>query len=72
MDYHTRYGEITDNNYRDYIEQSCRAAKKRLDRYGITVDNVSAVSDYAVRMYGTNRYDEVEADYMMRFEHKRG
>ena len=65
-----RYGEITRENYGKYIENSCKEAKKTIDRAGITEYNVSDISSYADQMFWIDRYDEVEAEYMVK--HRRG
>lgn len=59
-----RYGEITKENYGEYIKNTCKDAKRTIDRIGITKYNVSEISDYAKEMYARARYDEVEAEYM--------
>lgn len=58
-----KYGEITKENYNNYIEYSCKMAKNEIDRLGINEYNVNEISDYAFRMYRQGRYDEVEAEY---------
>lgn len=65
-----RYGEITRENYGKYIENACKEAKKAIDRAGITEYNVSDISSYADQMFWIDRYDEVEAEYMVK--HRRG
>lgn len=65
-----RYGEITRENYGKYIENACKEAKKTIDRAGITEYNVSDISSYADQMFWIDRYDEVEAEYMVK--HRRG
>ena len=65
-----RYGEITRENYGKYIENACKEAKKTIDRAGITEYNVSNISSYADQMFWIDRYDEVEAEYMVK--HRRG
>lgn len=65
-----RYGEITRENYDKYIENACKEAKKTIDRAGITEYNVSNISSYADQMFWIDRYDEVEAEYMVK--HRRG
>lgn len=59
-----KYGEITKENYGKYIEYSCKQAKKIIDQAGINRYNVGEISEYAKRMFGRLRYDEVEAEYM--------
>ncbi len=63
-DFRKQHGEITKENYVQYIEESCERAKKVIDRVGITKYNVGGISEYADRMYKRGRYDEVEAEYM--------
>ena len=57
-------GEITKENHREYIAETCKRAKASLDRAGITFDNVDEISDYAGARYLAGRYDETEADMM--------
>lgn len=59
-----KYGEITSENYWEYINYSCEKAKKVIDAAGINEYNVNELSDYAIRMYRQGRYDEVEAEYL--------
>lgn len=63
-DFRKKFGDITRENYREYIQYSCERAKKKIDGIGIELYNVNEISDYAVQMYGIHRYDEVEAEYM--------
>lgn len=62
--YRNNYGQITEENKNDYINETCKKSKKNLDSLGITVENVDKISDYAAMMYRRGRYDETEADYM--------
>ena len=54
---------ITQNNRGKYLDALCEKCKKRIDKLGITRDNVGESSDYAKRIYHDRRYDEVEAEY---------
>lgn len=56
-------GEITDENFGEYIKYACKAAKKKIDGIGITEYNVNKLSVYASKMFFIERYDEVEAEY---------
>ena len=43
---------------------SVQKSKERIDKLGITRDNVGEISKYAADMYLGERYDEVEAEFM--------
>ena len=60
-----KHGEIIRENYGKYIEYSCQKAKNVIDQAGIDRYNVGEISDYAKQMYNRQRYDEVEAEYMV-------
>lgn len=62
-EYRVKFGEITDENYLDYIAYTCGVAKKYIDKIGINEYNVGEISKYAEKMYRLHRYDEVEAEY---------
>lgn len=62
--YAKRYGDITENNYSDYMFYTNMAAKKFIDNKGINDDNVVAISRYSSDMYFVSRFDEVEAEIM--------
>ncbi len=62
--FRNRYGKITKENYREYLQSACRDAKKIIDREGINEYNVGEISKYAHDKYMENRFDEVEAEYM--------
>lgn len=54
-DYEKKYGKITKENYKEYLavlRAECTAAK--LDRLGITEENVKEISEYADDMYSLN------------------
>lgn len=55
---------ITRENRSDYLSELCNKCKIRIDKFGITEDNVGELSDYAKLQLGLKRYDEVEAEYM--------
>lgn len=61
-----KYGEITYENYLKYIEYSCNQAKKTIDEAGINKYNIGDISSYASKMYKRGRFDEVEAEYMVK------
>ena len=63
-EYRVKFGEITDENYLDYVTYTCGVAKKYIDKMGINEYNVGEISDYAKKMYKYSRYDEVEAEYI--------
>ena len=54
---------ITRENRGEYLDALCKKCKERIDKLGITRDNVEELSDYAARMYHNRRFDEVEAEY---------
>lgn len=56
--------EITKENRREYLKELCKKAKKNIDSYGVTYDNVGEISKYAEKQFIRDRYDEVEAEYM--------
>ena len=60
-----RNGPITNENYGEYLSETRKICKRRLDRIGINEYNVGKISDYARQMYSPSaaRYDEVEAEY---------
>ena len=62
--------KITPEGKGDYLKQTCEKAKKRLDRLGITLDNVKELSDYAYKWYIRGRFDEPEAEYMAKRRRK--
>lgn len=64
-DFRKKFGDITRENYREYIEYSCKKAKNAIDQAEIDRYNVGEISDYAKQMYNRQRYDEVEAEYMV-------
>ncbi len=64
-DFRKKVGDITRENYGEYIKYSCEEAKKKIDGIGITEYNVSEISEYAFYKYTEGRYDEVEAEYQM-------
>ncbi len=54
---------ITRENRGEYLDALCKKCKERIDKLGITSDNVKEVSKYAEKMYLQGRFDEVEAEY---------
>lgn len=70
QNYIERFGEITAENYNEYIDYICAQAKKFIDKKGINEYNVSEISDYAKEMFKLRRYDEVEAEYKALIEGK--
>lgn len=57
---------ITSENYRDYIDQLVRQCKNKIDKLGITAYNVGEISQYAQAQYWIGRFDEVEAEIMVK------
>ncbi len=55
---------ITRENRTEYLAQLCEKCKKRIDKLGITSDNVGEISKYAKFQFNQHRFDEVEAEYM--------
>lgn len=57
-----KYGDITNENYDDYISFISLKAKSHIDSMKINEDNVGEISEYALKAYRVERYDEVEAE----------
>lgn len=55
---------ITRENRGEYLDALCKKCKERIDKLGITSDNVRELSQYAADMYLGERFDEVEAEFM--------
>lgn len=55
---------ITRENRAEYLDALCQKCKGRIDKLGITRDNVRELSQYAADMYLGERFDEVEAEFM--------
>ena len=55
---------ITRDNRGEYLDVLCKKCKERIDKLGITRDNVGEISKYAADMYLGDRFDEVEAEFM--------
>ena len=55
---------ITQDNKGEYLSELCAKCKIRIDKLGITSDNVGEISKYAADMYLGDRFDEVEAEFM--------
>ena len=55
---------ITRENRAEYLDALCQKCKERIDKLGITRDNVRELSQYAADMYLGERFDEVEAEFM--------
>ena len=55
---------ITHENRAEYLDALCQKCKGRIDKLGITRDNVRELSQYAADMYLGERFDEVEAEFM--------
>jgi len=55
---------ITRENRAEYLDALCKKCKGRIDKLGITRDNVRELSQYAANMYLGERFDEVEAEFM--------
>ena len=72
QNYIERFGEITAENYNDYIDFVCAQAKKFIDKKGIKEYNVIEISEYARANYLSGRFDEVEAEYMALVGNKKG
>lgn len=54
---------ITDKNFDAYIAMLDRRAKQKLDKLGITADNVDKISDYADESFEKQKFDEVYTEY---------
>lgn len=55
---------ITRENRGEYLDALCKKCRERIDKLGITRDNVGEISKYAADMYLGDRFDEVEAEFM--------
>ena len=55
---------ITRENRGEYLGALCKKCRERIDKLGITRDNVGEISKYAADMYLGDRFDEVEAEFM--------
>ena len=69
--YINKFGQITNDNYHDYIKYTCDQAKVFIDDHGITEYNVGEISNYAEKMFAYSRYDEVEAEYISLLKKRR-
>ncbi len=56
---------ITRENRGEYLDALCKKCRGRIDKLGITRDNVGEISNYAKFQFDQKRFDEVEAEYMM-------
>lgn len=70
VDYRASGKKITADNYSAYIEDLCKKCKKSIDAKGITEYNVGEISAYAERMFFAGRYDEVEAEFIIKTKRK--
>ena len=57
--------KITAKNRGEYIKALCQKCKKKIEKLGVTYDNVGDISKYAVHQFEQGRYDEVEAEFMI-------
>ena len=57
---------ITEENYGEYLSALCEEKRKVIAKLGINQYNVSEISDYAFKKFFDDRFDEVEAEYMVR------
>lgn len=62
--------KITTENRGEYIEALCKKCKKNIERLGVTYDNVGDISKYAENQFEQGRYDEVEAEFMVKRRRK--
>lgn len=60
-------GNIINSN-QDVIDYMCQKGKIKLDKKGITSDNVGEISKYAETMYHKGRFDEVYTEYRTKKE----
>lgn len=54
---------FTDSNRKGYIQQLRKDCKPRIDKLGITADNVGELSEYAELAFKMEAWDEIEAEY---------
>ncbi len=62
--------KITAENRGEYIKALCQRCKKNIERLGVTYDNVGDISEYAKSQFLRGRYDEVEAEFMVKRRQK--
>ena len=61
--YKDLYGDITKNNYKQYIEWSNTKAKKELDKIQKSGYNINGISKYSDTMLSVQKFDEVYTEY---------
>ena len=61
-----RYGDITEQNYSEYIDFINRDAKKKLDKLAKKGYNVNEISSYASDMLEREKYYEVYTEYRVK------
>ena len=54
---------FTKDSYEEYIQKLRKDCKRKVDKLGITDDNVGSISEYAESSYVLSNWDEVEAEY---------
>ena len=67
-DFRAAHGDITRENYGQFLQEASARAKKTLDAQGITEYNVGSISAYALEKYRAERYDETEAELMEKIQ----
>ena len=65
-EYRRKHGVITSETRGKYMEQLNKKCKHIIDKNKITVYNAVEISNYADKNYLKNRFDEVEAEYMVK------
>ncbi len=58
-----RYGDITEQNYSEYIDFINRDAKKKLDKLAKKGYNIGELSDYALEQYRKGKFYETYTEF---------
>lgn len=58
--------KITTKNYNAYIDMLNARAKRKLDKLGVTSDNVGKIGVYARKSYGKQAYNETYTEYRVK------
>lgn len=61
--YRKRYGDITEQNYSEYIDFINRDAKKKLDKLMKKGYNIGEISDYALEQYRKGKFYETYTEF---------
>ena len=69
-DFKARGGKITAETRGEYLKTLCEKCKKSIEKFGVTYGNVGDISKYAEYQFERGRYDEVEAEFMVKRRRK--